>query len=166
MTMNGDITKVLPIIALYAFAGYRLIPAMQKIYTSFIALRYVGPALDSLYNDLKNLREKGALVHCITNYVAMNINANTLLSIGASPLMSHARSELGEIAAISSCLVNNIGTNNCTIYSQDISQKSSQLLRLNLILNNLVHSLQNVIEGNTLDSPYHKDKDTNLKKFD
>ena len=63
-------------------------------------------------------------------------------------------------------LANNIGTNNCTIYSQDISQKSSQLLRLNLILNNLVHSLQNVIEGNTLDSPYHKDKDTNLKKFD
>ena len=63
-------------------------------------------------------------------------------------------------------LANNIGTNNCTIYSQDISQKSSQLLRLNLILNNLVHSLQNVIEGNTLDSPYHKDKDTKLKKFD
>ncbi len=58
MTMNGDITKVLPIIALYAFAGYRLIPAMQKIYTSFTALRYVGPALDSLYNDLKNLKPK------------------------------------------------------------------------------------------------------------
>jgi hydroxyethylthiazole kinase len=66
--------------------------------------------MEHIYNDLKNLREKGALVHCITNYVAMNINANTLLSIGASPLMSHARSELGEIAAISSCLVNNIGT--------------------------------------------------------
>ena len=66
--------------------------------------------MEHIYNDLKNLRDKGALVHCITNYVAMNINANILLSIGASPLMSHATNELKEIAAISSCLVNNIGT--------------------------------------------------------
>ena len=58
MTMTGDITKVLPIIALYAFAGYRLMPAMHKIYSSFTSLRYVGPALDALYNDLKNLKPK------------------------------------------------------------------------------------------------------------
>ena len=44
--------------------------------------------MEHIYNDLKNLRYKGALVHCITNYVAMNINANILLSIGASPLNS------------------------------------------------------------------------------
>jgi ABC-type bacteriocin/lantibiotic exporter with double-glycine peptidase domain len=56
MTITGDITKVLPIIALYAFAGYRLIPALQKIYISFTSLHYVGPALDSLYNDLKHLK--------------------------------------------------------------------------------------------------------------
>jgi len=58
MTITGDITKVLPIIALYAFAGYRLMPAMQKIYISFTSFRVVGPALDSLYNDLKNLKPK------------------------------------------------------------------------------------------------------------
>ena len=58
MTMTGDITKVLPIIGLYAFAGYRLMPAMQKIYISFNSLRFVGPALDSLYFDLKNLKPK------------------------------------------------------------------------------------------------------------
>ncbi len=58
-----------------------------------------------------------------------------------------------------------IGENRCTIYSQDISQKSSSLLRLNFILNNLVHSIPNVIQGNTLLHPYHKDGNS-LKKFD
>ena len=56
MTITGNIAKVLPIIGLYAFAGYRLMPALQKIYSSFTALRFVGPALDSLYKDLKNLK--------------------------------------------------------------------------------------------------------------
>lgn len=58
-----------------------------------------------------------------------------------------------------------IGENRCSIYTQDISQKSSNLLRLNLILNNLVHSIPNVIQGNTIQHPYHKDVDT-LKRFD
>ncbi len=57
-----------------------------------------------------------------------------------------------------------IGESRCSIFSQDISQKSSSLLRLNLVLNNLVHSIQNIIQGNTLLHPYHKDGN-NLKKF-
>ncbi len=59
-----------------------------------------------------------------------------------------------------------IGEDKCTIYSQDISQKSSSLLRLNLILNNLVHSIQNVIQGNTILEPYHRDENGELMKFD
>ena len=47
-------------------------------------------------------------------------------------------------------LAHAIGEQRCAIYSQDISQKSSSLLRLNLILNNLVHSIPNIIQGNTL----------------
>ncbi|MCZ2460726.1 MAG: type I restriction-modification system subunit M [Chitinophagales bacterium] len=63
-------------------------------------------------------------------------------------------------------LAHQIGEDKCTIYSQDISQKSSEFLRLNLILNNLVHSLHNVIKGNTLTNPYHvNDAKTDLKKF-
>ncbi len=58
-----------------------------------------------------------------------------------------------------------IGENRCSIYTQDISQKSSNLLRLNLILNNLVHSIPNVIQGNTILHPYHKDG-KELKRFD
>jgi type I restriction enzyme M protein len=53
-------------------------------------------------------------------------------------------------------LAHQIGEDKCMIYSQDISQKSSSMLRLNFILNNLVHSIQNIIQGNTMLSPYHK----------
>lgn len=63
-------------------------------------------------------------------------------------------------------LAHAIGEDKCTIYSQDISQKSSNLLRLNLILNNLVHSIPNIVKGNTLLDPYHREKDGKLKKFD
>lgn len=62
-------------------------------------------------------------------------------------------------------LAHAIGEDRCTIYSQDISQKSSSMLRLNLILNNLVHSIQNIIQGNTLLEPYHKVGDK-LMTFD
>lgn len=59
-----------------------------------------------------------------------------------------------------------IGEDRCTIYSQDISQKSSNLLRLNLILNNLSHSIGNIIKGNTITEPAHRQKDESLQKFD
>ncbi len=52
-------------------------------------------------------------------------------------------------------LAHQIGTNSCTLYAQDISQKSLKMLKLNLILNDLTHSLKNAIEGNTLTNPYH-----------
>lgn len=63
-------------------------------------------------------------------------------------------------------LAHQIGSDKCTIYTQDISQKSSNLLRLNLILNKLVHSLPNVVKGNTILEPYHREADGALKKFD
>ena len=64
-------------------------------------------------------------------------------------------------------LAHAIGEDRCTIYTQDVSQKSSSLLRLNLILNNLVHSIPNVIQGNTILEPYHKeDSGKGLRKFD
>lgn len=63
-------------------------------------------------------------------------------------------------------LAHQIGEDRCTIYSQDISQKSSNLLRLNLILNNLVHSIPNIVKGNTILDPYHREEDGSLMKFD
>ena len=64
-------------------------------------------------------------------------------------------------------LAHEIGEKNCTIYTQDISQKSNEFLRLNLILNNLVHSLPNIVHGDTLLNPFHKNrKGDELATFD
>lgn len=64
-------------------------------------------------------------------------------------------------------LAHQIGEDKCTIFSQDISQRSNKMLKLNLILNNLVSSLDNAIQGDTLVSPFHKNDDgTALKQFD
>lgn len=55
-------------------------------------------------------------------------------------------------------LAHQIGEDRCTIYSEDISQKSSNMLRLNLILNNLTHSIPNIIKTNTIAQPYYLDQ--------
>ena len=52
-------------------------------------------------------------------------------------------------------LAHAIGEENCSIYSEDISQKSSNMLRLNLTLNNLSHSIPNIIKTNTIAEPYY-----------
>lgn len=62
------------------------------------------------WGALERLRQAGPLVHCITNYVAMDVTANALLAIGASPAMVHAGDEVEEFVSISSALVVNIGT--------------------------------------------------------
>ena len=64
-------------------------------------------------------------------------------------------------------LAHQIGEQNCTIFTQDISAKSNEFLRLNLILNNLVHSLGNAVHDDTLLSPRHLNTRKNgLAKFD
>ena len=56
MIQKGTFNNALPIISLYVFAGYRLMPALQQIYASFTQLTYIGPALDSLIDDCKNFK--------------------------------------------------------------------------------------------------------------
>lgn len=64
-------------------------------------------------------------------------------------------------------LSHRIGEDRCTIFAQDISQRSNKMLKLNLILNGLVSSLDHAIQGDTLVSPYHKSDDgQNLRQFD
>ena len=58
MLQNNIFTDALPLIALYAFAGYRLIPALQRIYASVSQLRFVDPSINSIYDDFKNLDKK------------------------------------------------------------------------------------------------------------
>ena len=56
ISKSGTFNSALPIISLYIFAGYRLLPALQQIYGSFTQLAFVGPSLNRLYEDLKNLK--------------------------------------------------------------------------------------------------------------
>ena len=75
MTQTGTLISILPLIALYAFVGYRLIPAIQSIYIGVAQLRFVGPALNALSNDLKSLKmlnivDQGTLK--FNNHVSLN----------------------------------------------------------------------------------------------
>ena len=62
-------------------------------------------------------------------------------------------------------LANQIGTDKSIIYAQDLQRKSTKLMSFNLILNNLVHSINNIAQGNTLSEPFFVDQNE-MKKFD
>ncbi len=63
-----------------------------------------------LWADVLAVRTQHPLVHSITNFVVMNLNANVLLAMGASPVMAHAHEEVADMASIAQALVLNIGT--------------------------------------------------------
>ena len=60
--------------------------------------------------NLSAVRERKPLVHNITNFVVMNVTANALLAMGASPVMAHAIDEVEEMVSHAGALVLNIGT--------------------------------------------------------
>lgn len=69
-------------------------------------------ALDAemLWQDVVAVRQRGPLVHSITNFVVMQFNANMLLALGAAPVMAHAEEEVEDMAALADAVVLNIGT--------------------------------------------------------
>lgn len=60
MSQKGDFNNALPIISLYVFAGYRLMPSLQGVYSSVAQLTFVGPSLNKLHDDLKNIKLSNA----------------------------------------------------------------------------------------------------------
>lgn len=81
-------------------------------------------------------------------------------SAGSGSLILHLANELGD---------GSFG-NKARVFTQDISQKSTRFLRINMLLNGLTESLDNIVEGDTLLSPAHfkvkGDPNSGLKKFD
>jgi HlyD family secretion protein len=51
-TRNGDLSQVLPVLAVYALAGFKLLPALQQIYHSVTTIRGNTAAFDSIKEDL------------------------------------------------------------------------------------------------------------------
>jgi ABC-type multidrug transport system fused ATPase/permease subunit len=60
---KGNLPEAIPIIALFAFSGYRLMPALQSIYASLTQLRFSGSALDALYEEFTEFKSTGALTN-------------------------------------------------------------------------------------------------------
>lgn len=63
-----------------------------------------------VWSDIQAIKKLSPIIHNITNYVAMELTANSLLAIGASPIMSHALEEVIDMVMIANSLVLNIGT--------------------------------------------------------
>ena len=57
MSQTGSFNTALPIISVYVFAGYRLMPALQSIYRSVTLLTYVGPSIEALVKNFKGLKK-------------------------------------------------------------------------------------------------------------
>jgi len=81
MTTTGSFNNALPVVSLYVFAGYRLMPALQQIYRSFTQLTFAGPAIDKLYDDKKNLKpfnvnQNQKLLHFNRSISLKNIHYN------------------------------------------------------------------------------------------
>lgn len=73
---TGSFNNAIPILSLYVFAGYRLIPVLQQIYSSLTQLTFVGPSLNKLYDDLKDLQpfneNKDESVLSFNNKIVLN----------------------------------------------------------------------------------------------
>ena len=70
---------------------------------------YINNVVKQMKTDLRLIEEQQPLIHNITNYVAMNFVANSLLAIGASPIMARAEEEVEEISSKSNALALNLG---------------------------------------------------------
>lgn len=79
---------------------------------------------------------------------------------GSGSLVLHLANELGH----------GVIGNRARVYAQDVSTKSTRFLRLNMMLNGLTESLDNIVQGNSLTSPsqysINHDPSSGYKKFD
>ena len=78
MYKSNNFATVLPIVSLYAFAGYRLLPAMQKIYAAITLLRYAGSSLNNLYEELINLEPYTISTDSTITPLKESINLNNI----------------------------------------------------------------------------------------
>jgi ABC-type multidrug transport system fused ATPase/permease subunit len=52
----GSLQDALPVISLYALAGYRLLPTLQSAYRNLTGLRFTLPAVESLHRDVMEFK--------------------------------------------------------------------------------------------------------------
>ncbi len=68
--------------------------------------------IDEMKRTVAEIRKRKPLILCLTNYVTMDFMANSLLALGAAPVMSEAEEEIAELSALSQVVYINLGTVN------------------------------------------------------
>ena len=108
--------------------------------------------LNNIEKNLKSIREKNALTHCITNSVTINDCANAVLAIGGSPFMAEDAEELEEVVSIADVLVINIGKLSKTqIESMKISAQKANETKTPIILDPVGVGVTNLRNKTTMD---------------
>ena len=108
--------------------------------------------LNNIENNIKSIREKNALTHCITNSVTINDCANAVLAIGGSPFMAEDAEELEEVVTIADVLVINIGKlSKGQIESMKISAKKANETNTPIILDPVGVGVTNLRNKTTMD---------------
>lgn len=108
----------------------------------------------------------GTYAEYYTPHSVANIMARLLVDEGKDYRSMKIYDPAAGTGTLLIALAHAIGENKCAVFTQDISEKSSTMMMLNLILNGMSASLSHVIKGNTMTHPFHKDENGNLRKFD
>ncbi len=69
---EGTYSKAIPTVALYAFAGYRLVPALQQIYGAFAQLRFVGSTVNVLSEQFFSFEQCQRIQNTVDNAATTN----------------------------------------------------------------------------------------------
>ncbi|MDY0304336.1 MAG: ABC transporter ATP-binding protein [Sphaerochaeta sp.] len=72
---GGSAANVIPMVSLFAFAGYRMLPAMQAVFASVTSIYFNQPILDTLYEDLV----RGPTLPSTGPIEAMRLNSEIVL---------------------------------------------------------------------------------------
>ena len=108
----------------------------------------------------------GTYAEYYTPHSVANIMARLLVEDGKDYRSMKIYDPAAGTGTLLIALAHAIGERKCSVYTQDISEKSSTMMMLNLILNGMAESLTHVIKGNTMTHPFHKDDNGKLKQFD
>ena len=108
----------------------------------------------------------GTYAEYYTPHSVANIMARLLVDEGKDYRSMKIYDPAAGTGTLLIALAHAIGERKCSVYTQDISEKSSTMMMLNLILNGMAESLTHVIKGNTMTHPFHKDDNGKLKQFD
>lgn len=96
LTTRGDLGEILPVLGLYTFAGYRLLPAAQKVYAGAAKLRFGAAAIDVLYADLSK-RMTGSVAHSDPEASALGLRRSLTLDNVSFSYPGSARPSLNAI---------------------------------------------------------------------